>query len=224
MAKSSRSHPRRRAGKRSRSGTVFMAQLFMLALAAAGWFGYDTYLNPENEPASQAEAKPAPSEKADPKIESASYTKGSEISGTASVVDADTLDIHGERIRLVGVDAPESKQQCRNPSGQFYRCGQVSALALDEWINRNPVTCKIEDKDRYSRFLAQCSVRGDSVQEWLVTNGYALAYRSYSKEYIPAEEKAHAAGAGIWAAEFVNPWEWRKGTRLPGEPTKVASN
>lgn len=226
MAKTSRSHPRRRAGKRSRSGAVFIAQAIVAALAAAGWFGYDKYLNPEKAPAGQTEAKPAPSAKdeAGPKAESASYTKGSEISGTASVVDADTLDIHGERIRLVGVDAPESKQQCRNSSGQFYRCGQVSALALDEWINRNPVTCKIEDKDRYSRFLAQCSVRGESVQEWLVSNGYALAYRSYSKEYIPADEKAHAARAGIWAAEFVNPWEWRKGTRLSGEPTKVASN
>jgi endonuclease YncB( thermonuclease family) len=221
MAKSSRSHPRRRAGKRSRSGAVFMAQVFMLALAAAGWFGYDTYLKPEATPATEAGAKPAPA----PKTETAAYGKGSEISGTASVVDADTLDVHGERIRLVGVDAPESKQQCR-AGGKFYRCGQVAALALDEWINRNPVTCKIEDKDRYGRFLGQCSVRGDSVQEWLVINGHALAYRSYSKQYVPAEEKAHAAGAGIWAAEFVKPWDWRKGARLEGEKSssQVASN
>src|SRR5215468_4579268 len=107
MTKSSRSHPRRNSGKRSRSGSVFLGPLFVLALAAAGWFGVDTYTS------SDTSAKPAPSagEKAEPKIESASYTKGSEISGTASVVDADTLDIHGERIRLLGVDAPESKQQ-----------------------------------------------------------------------------------------------------------------
>jgi endonuclease YncB( thermonuclease family) len=228
MAKSSRSHPRRRAGKRSRSGAVFIAQAFMLMLAAAGWFGYDTYIKPESAPATEAgsteaEAKPTPASK----TETASYGKGSEISGVASVVDADTLDVHGERIRLVGVDAPESKQQCRDAGGQFYRCGQVSALALDAWLNSNPVTCKVEDRDRYSRFLAQCSVRGTSVQEWLVTNGYAVAYRSYSKEYIPAEEKAHAAKAGIWAAQFVNPWEWRKGVRLEGEKpagAKLASN
>jgi endonuclease YncB( thermonuclease family) len=222
MTKPSRSHPRRRAGKRSRSGSVFLGPLFVLALAAAGWFGFDTY----STNTADAPARPAPSarEKDEPKIESASYTKGSEISGVASVVDADTLDVHGERIRLVGVDAPESKQQCRDAGGKFYRCGQVSALALDEWLNHNPVTCTVEDKDRYSRFLAQCSVRGASVQEWLVSNGYALAYRTYSKQYVPAEEKAHAARAGIWAAEFVNPWEWRKGARLAGEPTKVASN
>jgi endonuclease YncB( thermonuclease family) len=222
MTKSSRSHPRRRAGKRSRSGAVFLAQVFMLALAAAGWFGYDTYIKPESAPVTEAEAKPAPT----PKTETASYGKGSEISGVASVVDADTLDVHGERIRLVGVDAPESKQQCRDAVGKFYRCGQVAALALDGWLNSNPVTCKIEDKDRYGRFLGQCFVRGTSVQEWLVTNGHALAYRSYSKEYVPAEEKAHAAMAVIWAAQFVNPWEWRKGVRLDGEKSasQVASN
>jgi endonuclease YncB( thermonuclease family) len=222
MAKTSRSHPRRRAGKRSRSGAVFIAQAFMLLLAAAGWFGYDTYIKPESTPTTETEAKPTPASKTD----TASYGKGSEISGVASVVDADTLDIHGERIRLVGVDAPESKQQCRDAGGKFYRCGQVAALALDAWLNSNPATCKIEDKDRYGRFLGQCSVRGTSVQEWLVTNGHAVAYRSYSQEYIPAEEKAHAAKAGIWAAQFVMPWDWRKGTRLDGEKTaaQVASN
>jgi endonuclease YncB( thermonuclease family) len=222
MAKTSRSHPRRRAGKRSRSGAVFLAQVFMLALAAAGWFGYDTYIKPVDAPASEAGAKPAPT----PKAETASYGKGSEISGVASVVDADTLDVHGERIRLVGIDAPESKQQCRDAGGEFYRCGQVAALALDTWLNSNPVTCKIEDKDRYSRFLGQCSVRGTSVQEWLVANGHALAYRTYSKQYVPAEEQAHAAKAGIWAAQFVNPWEWRKGVRLEGEKSaaQVAAN
>jgi endonuclease YncB( thermonuclease family) len=207
-----------------------MAPLFLLAVAAAGWFGYDKYLagyidipgittptkTASNTPEDEAPAaKPAP----------ASTPKGSEVTGTASVVDADTLDIHGERIRLVGVDAPESKQQCRNGQGTLYRCGQIAANALDLWINSNPVTCAIEDKDRYGRSLGQCSVRGESVQEWLVANGHALAYRSYSKQYVPAEEKAHAEKVGIWASTFIEPWDWRKGVRLEGEkPTKSAQS
>jgi endonuclease YncB( thermonuclease family) len=228
MAKKKRSYPR--TGKRSRSGSVVMTPLFLLAIAAAGWFGFDKYLADyidipgiatSTETASNDSDAEAPAAKPAP----ASTPKGSEVTGTASVVDADTLDIHGERIRLVGVDAPESKQQCRNGQGTLYRCGQMAANALDLWINSNPVTCAIEDKDRYGRSLGQCSVRGTSVQEWLVANGHALAYRSYSKQYVPAEEKAEAAKTGIWAAEFVKPWDWRKGVRLEGEkPTKSAQS
>jgi endonuclease YncB( thermonuclease family) len=143
------------------------------------------------------------------------------VAGTASVIDADTLDIHGQRIRLVGVDAPESGQKCR-AAGKLVRCGTDAANALDKWINRNPVTCAIEGKDRYDRLLGQCSVRGESVQEWLVAAGHALAYRSYSTQYVPAELKARKAKAGIWSMEFVAPWDWRQGLRLAGEkPTKA---
>jgi len=143
------------------------------------------------------------------------------VAGTASVIDGDTLDIHGARIRLVGVDAPESKQKCR-VSGKFVLCGAAAANALDKWINRNPVTCAIEGKDRYDRLLGECRVRGESMQEWLVSNGHALAYRTYSTAYVPAELKARKAKAGIWGSEFVPPWDWRKGQRLSGEkPTKA---
>ncbi len=144
------------------------------------------------------------------------------IAGTASVIDADTLEIRGERIRLVGVDAPESGQKCLDVSRKFVRCGTVAANALDKWIDRASVSCEIEGKDRYGRLLGQCRVRGQNVQEWLVGNGHAVAYRSFSTVYVPAELKARKAGAGIWAGEFVMPWDWRQGLRLDGEkPTKA---
>ncbi|MDP3740655.1 MAG: thermonuclease family protein [Hyphomonadaceae bacterium] len=146
----------------------------------------------------------------------------STTTGTASVIDADTLEIRGERIRLVGVDAPESGQKCLSSDKKFMRCGTIAANALDTWINKNPVTCEIEGKDRYGRSLAECKVRGTSVQEWLVVNGYAVAYRSYSTAYVPAELKARKAKAGVWAGQFVMPWDWRQGLRLAGEkPTKA---
>ena len=146
----------------------------------------------------------------------------STTTGTASVIDADTLEIRGERIRLVGVDAPESGQKCMSPDKKFVRCGTTSANALDKWIDRKPVTCEIEGKDRYGRSLGQCKVRGQNMQEWLVANGYAVAYRSYSTAYVPAELKARKAKAGMWAGQFVMPWDWRQGLRMPGEkPTKA---
>lgn len=145
-----------------------------------------------------------------------------EVAGTATVIDADTLEIGKTRIRLTGVDAPESDQKCRNAKGQFIRCGAIAANALSAWINRNPVTCAIEDKDRYGRFIGKCSVRGADVQEWLVTNGHALAYRTYSTAYVEAELKARKAKTGVWSGEFIMPWDWRQGLRMDGEkPTKA---
>jgi endonuclease YncB( thermonuclease family) len=146
----------------------------------------------------------------------------STLTGQASVVDADTIEIRGERIRLVGVDAPESGQKCFTHAGKPWRCGTVAANALDTWINRNPVTCDIEGKDRYDRLLGTCRVRGEDMQAWLVANGHALAYRTYSTAYVPAELKARAAAAGMWSGDFVAPWEWRKGLRLAGEPPTKA--
>jgi endonuclease YncB( thermonuclease family) len=49
--------------------------------------------------------------------------------GQASTIDGDTLEIHGTRIRLWGIDAPESDQLCRNQTGEHYRCGQKPTLA-----------------------------------------------------------------------------------------------
>ncbi len=146
----------------------------------------------------------------------------STTTGVASVVDADTIEIRGERIRLVGIDAPESGQKCLSPEDKFVRCGSIAANALDKWINRNPVTCDIEGKDRYGRSLGECRVRGESMQAWLVTNGHAVAYRSYSTAYVPDELEARTAKVGVWAGEFIEPWLWRQGLRLSGErPTKA---
>lgn len=144
------------------------------------------------------------------------------LQGQASIIDADTIEIHGERIRLEGIDAPESGQRCYSAANTLYRCGAAAANALDAWIGNATVTCRIDGTDRYKRLLGTCEANGVNMQNWLVENGHALAYRQYSTAYVAAEHDAAARKAGIWEGRFVNPADWRKGLRMEGEkPTKA---
>lgn len=134
------------------------------------------------------------------------------ITGRASVIDGDTIEISGQRIRFNGVDAPESAQRCNDASGRFYACGRQSANALDEFLaTSRPVTCKFVDWDQYGRFVGNCSrADGRSVQEWLVKNGHALDWPRYSHGAFSRQEKAaRTSRLGVWQGEFQKPWEWR---------------
>jgi endonuclease YncB( thermonuclease family) len=130
--------------------------------------------------------------------------------GVASVIDADTIEIHGERIRLHGIDAPESSQTCLDANGRSWRCGQRAALALQDMIGRRTVTCDERDVDRYGRIVGRCLVGEVDIDKWLVAQGLALAYRRYSLDYVAAEDKAREARRGMWAGTFEPPWEWRR--------------
>lgn len=139
---------------------------------------------------------------------------GEPLAGRASVIDGDTIEIHGTRIRLEGIDAPEGRQMCTSKeTGEVVRCGQKSALFLADLLAEHAVTCSEAGKDRYGRMLAHCAVDGQDVGAAMVCAGWALAFVRYSREYLPQEEEARAASAGMWASEFVAPWDWRKGAR-----------
>ncbi len=136
---------------------------------------------------------------------------GAPLSGQATVIDGDTLEIHGQRIRLHGIDAPESRQSCEDASGHSYACGRAAAFALADWIGRAVVSCDPRGRDRYRRVVALCTVRGEDMGAWLVRSGYALAFRRYGLDYVAAEDDARHRGAGIWQGRFTAPWEWRRG-------------
>ncbi len=146
-----------------------------------------------------------------------------DVAGVASVIDGDTIEVHGQRIRLHGIDAPESRQLCRL-DGKPWQCGKDAADALADKIARRPVRCEDLGRDRYDRIIARCTVAGEDLGEWLVANGWAVAYYLYSYEYSRAEHRAKIARRGIWASEFDKPWEWRRrqktktaDTAAPGE-------
>ncbi len=132
-----------------------------------------------------------------------------DVAGPARVIDGDTLEVQGERIRLHGIDAPETRQLC-HLDGKPWQCGKDAANALADKIARRPVTCEDLGRDRYKRIIARCTVAGEDLAQWMVAQGWAVAYYLFSYEYSRAEHRAESARRGIWAGEFVKPWEWRK--------------
>jgi endonuclease YncB( thermonuclease family) len=133
------------------------------------------------------------------------------LAGRASVIDGDTIEIHGVRIRLLDIDAPESKQTCTRSDGTEWRCGQQAALELVDWIGERHVTCRSEKLDKYGRHLANCSVGGDNLSQWLAMNGWAVPYRDCGCEVVRAASwGAELDKRGIWSGTFIMPWEWRK--------------
>ena len=146
-------------------------------------------------------------------IASSPVFAGASIVGRASVIDGDTIDIQGERIRFNGIDAPESRQLCSDKDGVDYRCGRASADALDAYLAASrPTRCETRNRDRYKRFVADCyRADGQSVSSWMVRNGLALDWPRYSKGAFAADQAAaQASMSGIWQGKFTLPWEWRK--------------
>jgi endonuclease YncB( thermonuclease family) len=142
------------------------------------------------------------------------------ITGPARVVAGDTLEVAGQRVRLYGIDAPESKQSCIR-EGQRWPSGKESTRYLASLVGSGEVTCAGRDKDQYGRIAAVCSVEGTNLNAAMVAAGLALAYTRYSCDYESIEREAKEKSAGIWAGQFVEPWEWRKGTRLEAETVRT---
>lgn len=120
------------------------------------------------------------------------------IVGRASVVDGDTIEIHGERIRFNGIDAPESRQTCRNAKGKSYRCGKVAADALANFLSKSrPTQCAFVERDRHGRFVGDCyRADGESVASWLVRHGHALDWPRYSNGAYSAQQSTEGRDVG----------------------------
>ena len=138
-----------------------------------------------------------------------SHSFAKNIAGKAKVIDGDTIHIKKNKIRLHGIDAPESKQTCMVDTKEWF-CGRQSTKELKKFIKDRVVKCKVNDIDIYNRFVAVCSIDTININQWMVKNGWAIAYRYYSNDYIVEEEFAKENKLGIWSSKFLEPYVYRK--------------
>jgi len=131
------------------------------------------------------------------------------LTGIPKIIDGDTIRIGNTRIRLHGIDAPEIKQTC-TVGGKDWRCGLEATSALANIVGEHWVTCSHRDKDRYGRIVAVCRAGSIDLNAWMVSSGWAVAYRRFSKDYVRDEDEARDARKGLWRGEFIMPWEWRR--------------
>ena len=137
------------------------------------------------------------------------FANSKTIFGKARIIDGDTIHIKSNKIRLHGIDAPETKQTCKIDNQDWY-CGKQSTKELKNLIKNQKVECNVNDVDRYNRYVAICYVNEININQWMVKNGWAIAYRYYSKDYIVEEKYANDNKLGIWKSEFIEPYAYRK--------------
>ncbi len=138
--------------------------------------------------------------------------KSVSIQKKIKIVDGDTIHINKIKYRLHGIDAPEMKQLCKVRE-KNYQCGVKSKEFLFSLIGDKVVKCNKKDIDRYKRIVAECFVGQTNLNKELVKNGWALAYRDFSKDYITDEEFAQENKLGIWRGTFIHPKKWRQMNR-----------
>lgn len=133
------------------------------------------------------------------------------LSGRPRVGDGDSLVFGDARVRLIGIDAPESAQSC-DGGGRSHACGVEARAHLVELIAGRDVTCDWLRLDKYRRRLARCRAGDTDLNPTMVRDGWAVAYGDFEAE----EADARAHRRGIWAGTFVWPEEWRREHRRGG--------
>lgn len=121
-------------------------------------------------------------------------------------------------IRLHGIDAPEIDQTCI-VNRRETACGEEAADRLRELVLDREVTC-LGRAVTFGRLAAQCFVGGADIAAALVRDGQAIAYRSFSQDYVDAEEEARQRRRGIWRGSMESPACFRR-PRAAGCPCPI---
>lgn len=124
------------------------------------------------------------------------------------IIDGDSLEIGQNRIRLMGIDAPEYTQYCKNANKAKYSCGIEAKNYLESLINNSPITCKVHKKDQYNRDLCTCYKDNFDINAEMVRSGYALVY--LESPYKKEQQEAKQSKRGLWQGHFMHPRLFRR--------------
>jgi endonuclease YncB( thermonuclease family) len=148
-----------------------------------------------------------------------STTSSAGLFKVVRIYDGDTIKAVGHdieiKVRLVGIDAPETSKGKRKPGQPFGRKAEKYLAGL---VLNRVVDIKGYGSDRYGRILAEIYVGDRNVNLEMVKTGYAEVYSGrppkglYMKEYKKAEDRARNVGQGIWSQgdKYISPALWRK--------------
>jgi endonuclease YncB( thermonuclease family) len=140
-----------------------------------------------------------------------------QISGQGKAIDSQTIKIGDTRVMLFGLDSVMRKQTCEL-DGKPWQCWSAAVRDLQSLLDQGAVTCDpVGEPDVYGRLLARCLVKGQSLNEQLVSRGFAIARPSESSDYVAAEEAAKEKKLGLWQGKFRSPSEFRMGAGVAVE-------
>jgi len=147
------------------------------------------------------------------------FTAMAGFSGLVRVIDADTWDVGGERVRLFGIDAPEMAQMCEDAQDQSWACGVWASDQVRQLYDGHTVRCERLNKDRYGRTVARCFLGDKDVAREMVSQGLAFAFRRYSMDYDLDEKGAAINLRGLHASQVQSPAEFRAAKRSSAPST-----
>lgn len=147
----------------------------------------------------------------------ASLAMAGSVTGTIRVIDGDTIDVAGTRVRLHAIDAPEASQTCSTEQGKTWACGAWVSREVRARYQGRKAVCTPLDTDRYGRMVARCMVGDDDMGAALVAEGLAFAYRRYAMDYDLIEKQAAASDRGLWAMNVQNPATFRQKAMSSGQ-------
>lgn len=127
------------------------------------------------------------------------------VSGRARISDGDSFHLGAERVRLLGIDAPELDQTCTDAQGGAWPCGRVARDRLTALVAGQSPLCRPQGHDRFGRILATCEVSKEDLGAAMVAAGLAISADDYGAE----EGAARRAKRGLWAGTFIAPRTWR---------------
>ena len=132
------------------------------------------------------------------------------IEGAARIIDGDTIDIGGLKIRFAGVDSMEHQQECQR-DGKAWACGKEAKAWLERFIAGATVRCTKVSTKKSVPLIANCYNAGGVQLGWAMVNwGYAINDRAYAPNFAPSQRYAMRSRRGIWSGEFIEPVLWRR--------------